>query len=47
MKKIQEKSKEMQIYKENHKLPVKPSHMDGKHQAPPVKKQNEKNQGVW
>jgi hypothetical protein len=34
MKKMQEKSKEIQIYKTNHKLPLKPSHRDGKHQAP-------------
>jgi hypothetical protein len=37
MKKMQEKSKEIQIYKTNHKLPLKPSHRDGKHQAPPCK----------
>jgi hypothetical protein len=37
----------IQVYKANHKLPLKPSHRDGKHQAPPAKKQNEKNQGVW
>jgi hypothetical protein len=35
MKKMQEKRKEIQIYKANHKLPLKPSHRDGKHQAPP------------
>jgi hypothetical protein len=35
MKKMQEKSKEIQIYKANHKLPLKPSHRDGKHQASP------------
>jgi hypothetical protein len=35
MKKMQEKSKEIQIYKENHKLPLKLSHRNGKHQAPP------------
>jgi hypothetical protein len=35
MKKIQEKSKEIQIYKANHKHPLKPSHRDGKFQAPP------------
>jgi hypothetical protein len=34
MKEMQEKSKEIQIYKTNHKLPLKPSHRDGKHQAP-------------
>jgi hypothetical protein len=43
MKKMQEKSKEIQIYKANHKLPIKPSHRDDKHKAPPAKKQNEKN----
>jgi hypothetical protein len=47
MKKMQEKSEEIKIYKANHKLPLKPSHMDGKYQAPPTKKQNEKNRGVW
>jgi hypothetical protein len=46
MKKMQDKSKEIQIDKANHKIPLKPSHRDGKHQAPSVKKQNEKNQGV-
>jgi hypothetical protein len=35
MKKMQEKSKEIQIYKANHKLPLKPRNRDGKHQAPP------------
>jgi hypothetical protein len=35
MKKMQEKSKVIQIYKANHKLPLKPSHRDGRHQAPP------------
>jgi hypothetical protein len=34
-------------YKANHKLPLKLSHRDDKHQAPPAKKQNEKNRGVW
>jgi hypothetical protein len=37
----------IQVYKANHKLPLKPSHRDGKHQAPLAKKQNDKNQGVW
>jgi hypothetical protein len=27
--------------------PLKPSHIDGKHQFSPAKKQNESNQGVW
>jgi hypothetical protein len=35
MKKMQEKSKEIQIYKANHKLSLKPSYWDGKHQAAP------------
>jgi hypothetical protein len=35
MKKMQEKSKEIQIYKANYEIPLKPSHRDGKHQAPP------------
>jgi hypothetical protein len=44
MKKMHEKSNEIQIYKANHKLPFKPSHRDSKHQAPPsAKKQNKKN----
>jgi hypothetical protein len=30
-----------------HKLPLKPSHRDGKHQVPTAKKQNESYQGVW
>jgi hypothetical protein len=37
MKKIQEKSKMIQIYKIEHKLPLKSSHKDGKHQFPPAK----------
>jgi hypothetical protein len=42
------KSKRIQIYKIEHKLPLKPSHTDGKHQVPPppVKQQNKKHQGV-
>jgi hypothetical protein len=27
----------IQVYKENHRLPLKPSHRDDKHQAPPYK----------
>jgi hypothetical protein len=45
-----ENAREKQRYtniQANHKLPLKPSHRDGKYQAPPVKKQNEKKQGVW
>jgi hypothetical protein len=37
MKKMQEKSKDIQIYKANHKPPLKSSHRDGKHKAPPAK----------
>jgi hypothetical protein len=33
MKKMQQKSKRIQIYKIEHKLPLKPSHRDGKHQV--------------
>jgi hypothetical protein len=33
--------------RQKHQLPLKPSHMDGKHQFPPANQQNEKNQGVW
>jgi hypothetical protein len=47
MKKIQEKNKEIQIYKVNHKLFVKPSHRDSKYQAFLAKKQNKKNREVW
>jgi hypothetical protein len=32
MKKMYQKSKRIQIYKIEHKLPLKPSHKDGKHQ---------------
>jgi hypothetical protein len=35
MKKIQHKSKRIEICKIEHKLPLKPSHKDGKHQSPP------------
>jgi hypothetical protein len=45
MKKMQEKRKEIQVYNANHKLHLKLSHRDGKYQAPPAKKQNEKNRG--
>jgi hypothetical protein len=34
MKKMQKKSKEIQIYKANHKLSLKTSYKDGKYQAP-------------
>jgi hypothetical protein len=43
---VREKQK-IQVYKANHKFPLKPSHRDDKLQAPPAKKQNEKNQVVW
>jgi hypothetical protein len=47
MKKMQEKSKEIKIYKANHKPPpLKRSHRDGKHQSSQAKKQNEENRGV-
>jgi hypothetical protein len=34
---------------QKHKLPLKPSYMDGKHQSPPppANQQIKKNQGVW
>jgi hypothetical protein len=35
MKKMQQKSKRIQIYKIGHKLPLEASHKDGKHQSPP------------
>jgi hypothetical protein len=35
MKKMQQKNKRIQIYKIEHKLPLKPSHKDGKHQFLP------------
>jgi hypothetical protein len=37
----------IQIYKINHQLPLKPSHKGGKHQFPPTNQQIKKNQGVW
>jgi hypothetical protein len=37
----------IQIYKIEHKLPLKPSHNDDKHQFPFVKQQSEKHKGVW
>jgi hypothetical protein len=46
MKKMQQKSKRIQIYTIEYKLPLKPSHKDGKHQFSPAKQQSEKNQGV-
>jgi hypothetical protein len=35
MEKMQQKRKKIQLYKIEHKLPLKSSHRDGKHQAPP------------
>jgi hypothetical protein len=32
---------------QKHQPPLKPSHMDEKHQFPPANQQIEKNQGVW
>jgi hypothetical protein len=34
MKKMQQKNTKIQIYKIEHKLPLKPSHNDDKHQVP-------------
>jgi hypothetical protein len=45
MKKMQEKSKEIQIYKANHKLPLKPSHRDGNHQATPQRSKTRRIEG--
>jgi hypothetical protein len=39
--------KNIQYTRQKHKLPFKPSHMDGKHQSPLANQQIEKNQGVW
>jgi hypothetical protein len=36
-----------QYTRQKHQLPLKPSHIDGKHQFPPAKQQIERNQGVW
>jgi hypothetical protein len=38
MKKIQHKNKRIEIYMIEYKLPLKPSHKDGKHQSPPPRK---------
>jgi hypothetical protein len=40
MKKMQQKSKRIHVYKIEHMLPLKPSHRDSKHQAPPHKAAN-------
>jgi hypothetical protein len=37
----------IQIYRIKHKLPLIPSHKDGKYQFPPVNQQSEKHQGIW
>jgi hypothetical protein len=37
----------IQYISQKHQLPLKPSHMDGKHQFPLANQQIEKNQGVW
>jgi hypothetical protein len=37
----------IQVYKVKHQLPLKPSHMDGKHQFSPANQQIKKNQEVW
>jgi hypothetical protein len=42
MKKMQQKNKRIQIYKIEHKLPIKPSHKDGKDQFTPIKQQRKK-----
>jgi hypothetical protein len=36
----------IQYTRQKHQLPLKPSHMDGKHQFPPANQQIEMNQGV-
>jgi hypothetical protein len=38
---------DIQIYKIEHKFPVKPSHRDDRHQFPLTNQQIEKHQGVW
>jgi hypothetical protein len=37
----------IQYTREKHQLPLKPSHMDGKHKFLSVKQQIKKNQWVW
>jgi hypothetical protein len=37
----------IQYTSQKHQLPLKLSHMDGKHQFSPANQQIEKNQGVW
>jgi hypothetical protein len=43
----EENARENQIYKIKYKLPLKPSHKDGKQQFAPTKQHNKKNEGVW
>jgi hypothetical protein len=48
MKKMQAKSKEIHIYKANHKLPSNQAiGLANTKLPPPTTKQNEKNRGVW
>jgi hypothetical protein len=44
MKNVREKQS-IQYRRQKHKLPIKSSHMDVKHQFPPANQQIEKNQG--
>jgi hypothetical protein len=37
----------IKVYKVKAPTPLKPSHMDGKHQFPLANQQIKKNQGVW
>jgi hypothetical protein len=37
----------IQYIRQKHQLPLKPNHIDGKHQFPLANQQIEKNQGVW
>jgi hypothetical protein len=46
MKKMQEKSKRIQIYKIEHKLPLKSSHKDGNHQSPHKAAKRETSRGL-
>jgi hypothetical protein len=45
IKKMQEKSKEIQIYKANYKIPLKLSHREGKYQAPPQRSETRRIEG--
>jgi hypothetical protein len=44
---MQEKNKLYMYTSQNHQVPLKPSHMDDKHQFPSANQQIKKNQGVW